>query len=159
MSFTFVKLMPGRKDFYSSWKRFFVHFMIMAWSSHLNFYPWRTKIRVKLSVIINHYLLTVTVHFDTDILDCELFSLNCGFLTADVIVNRTCYETKSYSTFENVFVQVTSSLDLRPQYLTIRFHMSYCSHKYKGKTNTDMNFSKLLWDPIKFVTYWKWNQQ
>ena len=44
--------------------------------------------------------------------DCELFSFNCGIATADVIVNRTCYETKSYSTFENVYIQINSSLDL-----------------------------------------------
>ena len=44
--------------------------------------------------------------------ECELFLLNCGISTADVIVNRWCYDTKSYSIFENVFLQITSSLDL-----------------------------------------------
>lgn len=47
--------------------------------------------------------------------DCELFLLNCGISTADVTVNRTCFDTKAYSNFENVFLQITSSLDLQPE--------------------------------------------
>ena len=90
--------------------------------------------------------------------DCELYSLNCGISTAEVTVNRAGYDAKSYSTVENVFLQVTSSLDLRPQYLTIIFLLSYCCHKYLDRTNTDINFSKLPWDPTKFVIYWHWKQ-
>ena len=77
-------------------------------------------------------------------LDCELFSLNCGIATADVIVNRTCYDTKSYSTFENVFLQVTSSLVLQSEYLTIRFVLSYKLYD-KMKNSISVNiFLKLL---------------
>ena len=44
-------------------------FMITAWSSRPNSYPLRTKIKVKLSPLINHYFSTGPFHFDA----CEIF--------------------------------------------------------------------------------------
>ena len=43
---------------------------------------------------------------------CDLFSLRCGVLTAEIILNSTCFETRSYMENNNaneVYVYVGSS--------------------------------------------------
>ena len=43
---------------------------------------------------------------------CDLFSLRCGVLTAEIILNSTCFETKSYMENNNaneVYVYIDSS--------------------------------------------------
>ena len=45
-------------------------------------------------------------------LACDLFSLRCGVLTAEIILNSTCFETRSYMGNKNpneVYVYVNSS--------------------------------------------------
>ena len=45
-------------------------------------------------------------------LACDLFSLRCGVLSAEIILNSTCFETRSYMENNNaneIFVYVDSS--------------------------------------------------
>ena len=46
---------------------------------------------------------------------CDLFSLKCGVLTGEIILNSTCLDTKSYMKDNNtdeVFVYVSSEASL-----------------------------------------------
>ena len=54
---------------------------------------------------MNHYCLKEN-------LACDLFSLRCGVLTAEIILNSTCFETRYYmgnSNANEVYVYVDSS--------------------------------------------------
>ena len=46
---------------------------------------------------------------------CDLFSLQCGVLTGEIILNSTCLDTKSYikdNTTDGVFVYISSDASL-----------------------------------------------
>ena len=46
---------------------------------------------------------------------CDLFSLNCGVLTGEIMLNSTCLDTKSYMQDNNtdeVFVYISSDASL-----------------------------------------------
>ena len=75
-----------------------------------------TKIK-SLRVILTHAVSIQTLNsfLFQKILACDMFSLKCGVLTAEIILNSTCFETKSYmgkNIANEVYVYVTSSSSL-----------------------------------------------
>ena len=72
-----------------------------------------TKIKL-LRVILTRAVSNKTLNsfLFQKILACDLFSLRCGVLTAEIILNSTCFETRSYMGNNNaneVYVYVDSS--------------------------------------------------
>ena len=43
---------------------------------------------------------------------CDLYSLTCGVLFGELTLNSTCYDTKSYSSLNDVYVYVTANTRL-----------------------------------------------
>ena len=48
-------------------------------------------------------------NFSKWILACDLYSLTCGVLFGQLILNSTCYSTKSYASLGDVYVYVTAN--------------------------------------------------
>ena len=48
-------------------------------------------------------------------LQCDMFSLECGFATK-LILDSTCFAEKSFSKSDDLFIQISSSLDLDKLY-------------------------------------------
>ena len=48
-------------------------------------------------------------NFSKWILACDLYSLTCGVLFGELILNSTCYSTKSYASLGDVYVYVTAN--------------------------------------------------
>ena len=64
----------------------------------------RDKIHFGLTILLTKIFLA-----------CDLFSLRCGVLNAEIILNSTCFDTKSYMLNTNpneIYVHVNSSSSL-----------------------------------------------
>ena len=48
-------------------------------------------------------------------LQCDMFSLECGF-TTKLILDSSCFAEKSFSKSDDLFIQISSSLDLDKLY-------------------------------------------
>ena len=79
--------------------------MITAWSFRPNSYPSRTKIKVTLSLIINHYLSIDPFHFDACDISVTSFTLDATRQkSSDLVVNTQQRKIFSLKIFDKQYI-------------------------------------------------------
>ena len=70
------------------------------------------SLRVTPTLAVSNHTKDLNKFLFDKCLACDLFSLRCGVLSAEIILNSTCFETRSYMGNNNaneIFVYVDSS--------------------------------------------------